>query len=246
MKVPLNFFLSTASTLEGYKVIKQYGVVFGEVCFKHGFLKSLGAGLSNAIDSFKFGSREMTGSAKLIEDARDYAYQKMITEAKNKGANAIIAIDSDNTIGGDIMYISLYGTAVKVVSEADYEKELELEKQRAEQLKMQKARRDQALEERKQQIRDERRKYIEENGLILDGSEDVEIEDLFLSELPDAKTVQDIWNSWLKYGLESSHKQLDSYIMMKLDTEKVSGTPANLDSIKEAIVKVLEKDKAEG
>ena len=98
----------------------------------------------------------------------------------------------------------------------------------------------------KQQIRDERRKYIEENGLVLDGSEDVEIEDLFLSELPDAKTVQDIWNSWLKYGLESSHKQLDSYIMMKLDTEKISGTPANLDSIKEAIVKVLEKDKAEG
>lgn len=33
-------------------------------------------------------------------------------EALDRGANAIIAIDSDNTIGDNTCYLSLYGTAV--------------------------------------------------------------------------------------------------------------------------------------
>ena len=54
----------------------------------------------------------MKGQVGIIEEARKFAYVKMMKEAKDRGANAIIAIDSDNTIGESICYLSLYGTAV--------------------------------------------------------------------------------------------------------------------------------------
>ena len=42
----------------------------------------------------------------------------MMKAALDLGANAIIAIDSDNTIGDSICYLSLYGTAVYVEPKA--------------------------------------------------------------------------------------------------------------------------------
>ncbi len=108
--------LTTAPSLEGYRIIRQCGIVFGETVFKHGAFSTLGA----ALDNIGIGSRELTGSVSLIEEARKFAYCKMIKQAKQRGANAIIAIDSDNTIGNDVMYLSLYGTAVQVIPEAEY------------------------------------------------------------------------------------------------------------------------------
>ena len=124
MKTPKDFILTTASTIEGYKIIEQHGLVFGETVFKHGFLARFGADFSNTVDLIRWGSREMSGSVDLIEQARQFAYDKMIEEAKNRGANAIIAIDSDNTFGNDMMYLSLYGTAVKAVPEAEYKQKM--------------------------------------------------------------------------------------------------------------------------
>ena len=112
-----NILMSTTSTIDGYRTIENCGLVFGETVFKHSFLSSLSAGFNNIIDFFSFQSTEMSGSMELIETARQYAYGKMVDQAIAKGANAIVGIDSDNTIGGDIMYISLYGTAVKVEKE---------------------------------------------------------------------------------------------------------------------------------
>ena len=106
--------MSTTANLEGYRITEQKGLVFGETVFKHSFLSSLGAGISNAIDMLSLRSTEMSGSVGLIEEARKFAFSKMMDDARARGANAIIGIESDNTIGGDIMYLSLYGTAVKV------------------------------------------------------------------------------------------------------------------------------------
>ena len=72
------------------------------------------AGVTSFLDNINIFSHEMQGSTALIERARDYAYEKMKYEAVNRGANAVIAIDTDNTIGGEIMYLCLYGTAVLV------------------------------------------------------------------------------------------------------------------------------------
>ena len=105
--------LSTASSLEGYIITKQLGVVYGETVFKPSIGKALNARIDDFIDSLAvFSSREMTGRVSLIVEARKYAYVKMMNDALSRGANAIISIDTDNTFGGEYWYVSLYGTAV--------------------------------------------------------------------------------------------------------------------------------------
>ncbi len=106
--------LTTANNLEGYHVVKQLGVVFGETVFKPSFEQAMTSAVGDFFRSFSFSAKEMKGSVELIEFARRFAYAKMMKEALDKGANAIIAIETDNTIGSSTMYLSLYGTAVFV------------------------------------------------------------------------------------------------------------------------------------
>lgn len=56
----------------------------------------------------------MSGSMSLLEDARKYAMDKMKYQAQQKGANAIIAIDAESSFDGEIMQITMYGTAVYI------------------------------------------------------------------------------------------------------------------------------------
>ena len=104
--------LSTAGTLEGYRITKQLGVVFGETVFKPSASQQFTSAVGDMFRSLSFSAKEMTGQVSIIEEARKFAYTKMMREAVKLGANAIIAIDSDNTIGDSICYLSLYGTAV--------------------------------------------------------------------------------------------------------------------------------------
>jgi len=235
-----DMLLTTASTLEGYRVVKQCGVVFGEAVFKHGFLKSVGASISDTVDKFRFGSHEMSGSTALIESARDYAYDKMIKQAKDRGANAIVAIDSDNTLGGDIMYLSLYGTAVKVVSEENYEKEKKLEQQKEEEerLRIEKLREEIAQKKKTLETEIEQGKN---NGVSADGA-DVTTEDMFIAQMKNESTLVGIWKIWSIYELGKAHRNLDSYLNMKKDSELQQGRLNNIDQIKGVIENMLLKD----
>lgn len=230
--------LTTASSLEGYRVVQQFGIVFGEVVFKHGFLKSLGASLSDTIDKIRFGSHEMSGSSALIESAREYAYEKMIKQASDRGANAIIAIDTDNTIGGEIMYISLYGTAVKVVPEEDYENEKrkardveEQEKARIEKLK-------EEIIRQKKEMADEIEQK-KQKGIEID---EVSAEDMFLAQMKEEKTLTSIWKIWSIYELGSKYRNIDTYLSMKKDTEIQQGKLNNLEQIKNIVEQMLTKE----
>lgn len=104
--------LTTAGTLEGYHITKQLGVVFGETVFKPSAGQQLTSAVGDMFRSLSFSAKEMSGQVSIIEEARKFAYTKMMRAAVKRGANAIIAIDSDNTIGEIICYLSLYGTAV--------------------------------------------------------------------------------------------------------------------------------------
>ena len=106
--------MTTASSLEGYHVTKQLGVVFGETVFKPSAGQSFASGVGDLFRAFSLSEKEMSGQVRLIESARNFAYRKMMKAALDRGANAIVAIDSDNTISDFVFYISLYGTAVYV------------------------------------------------------------------------------------------------------------------------------------
>ena len=112
-----NIILSTCHSIDGYTATKQFGLVFGEVYFKSGFFKSLGASLSNLADGFIPGDREMSGTAGIMKDAREYAINKMTEEAIQKGANAVIGIDSESSYADNITHITIYGTAVFIEKE---------------------------------------------------------------------------------------------------------------------------------
>lgn len=108
-----DMILTTCPGVDGYYASKQLGIVYGEVVYKIGFLKSISAAVSNINDTyFTFGDKELSGSMQLIETAREYATNKMINDAASRGANAIIGIDSESTMGGDVMHMTIYGTAV--------------------------------------------------------------------------------------------------------------------------------------
>ena len=79
--------LTTCPSVEGYRIKRQCGLVFGEVAFKTGFFKSLGASLDNLVDIVSFGDKELSGTARLLSNARDYAINKLKDEAINRNAS---------------------------------------------------------------------------------------------------------------------------------------------------------------
>lgn len=111
--------LSTCPSIDGYRVVKQLGLVFGECAYKTGLMKSLSATFENMGDILTAGDKELSGTSRLLESAREYAIQKMKKAAGERGANAVIGIDSESSIGGDIMHITIYGTAVALEMSKD-------------------------------------------------------------------------------------------------------------------------------
>lgn len=204
-----SFYMTTANTLEGFAIVEQLGIVFGETVFKHSILDNISAGISNTVDSLRFRATEMSGSMNLIGKARDYAYGKLVEEAKKKGANAVIAIESDNTIGNNIMYISLYGTAVKVVPISEKE-EYERNREKLE-------------AERKQKV-EEAKDRILENLRETTGKEHFSDEELFFANAEECTSLADVWDVWKGYpSLASKYSDVDQYLSLQMDTEKKYG-----------------------
>ncbi len=69
--------------------------------------------LEDALASFA-DDKELSGSSRLLESARNYAIRKMTSDAAARGANAVIGIDSETSFGGASIHIMIYGTAVRI------------------------------------------------------------------------------------------------------------------------------------
>lgn len=109
-----NMLLTTTPYVEGYKVVKHLGLVFGDTIFKPSFTNRVSASLDDFSDIISFGDKELSGSTKLLVDAREYAIKKMKSDAIKKGANAIIGIDSEGVFGSDLCHVTIVGTAVEI------------------------------------------------------------------------------------------------------------------------------------
>lgn len=109
-----NMLLTTAPYVEGYKVVKHLGLVFGDTIFKQSFTKRVSAKIDDFSDIVSFGDKELSGSTRLLADAREYAIKKMKSDAIKKGANAIIGIDLEGAFGTDICHVTITGTAVEI------------------------------------------------------------------------------------------------------------------------------------
>jgi uncharacterized protein YbjQ (UPF0145 family) len=100
---------TTAFSLEGYKITKQQGVVRGIIVRSRSIIGNIGAGIQSL-----FGGN-ITLLTELCEQARKDAFEMMLKQAEEKGANAVIGIRYDATdVMQGITEVLCYGTAVTI------------------------------------------------------------------------------------------------------------------------------------
>ena len=101
--------VTTSISLEGYKVVKQLGVVRGITVRSRSVLGNIAGGFQSL-----FGG-QLSIYVELCENAREEAYQLLIQHAQVAGANAIINMRYDaNEIMQGVTEVLAYGTAVVV------------------------------------------------------------------------------------------------------------------------------------
>ncbi len=101
--------LSTTHTIEGKKIVKQLGLVRGNTIRARHIGKDIMAGLKNVVGG------EICGYTKMMAESREQAIDRMVEEATEKGANAIVGMKfATSMIMQMASEILVYGTAVIV------------------------------------------------------------------------------------------------------------------------------------
>jgi uncharacterized protein YbjQ (UPF0145 family) len=101
--------ITTSTTLEGYRITRQLGLVRGITVRSRSILGNFAGGFLTI-----FGGRN-TIYTELCENAREEALQLMIQHAHEQGANAIITMRYDaNEVMQGLTEVLAYGTAVVV------------------------------------------------------------------------------------------------------------------------------------
>lgn len=101
--------ITTSTSLEGYKVTKQLGLVRGITVRSRSILGNVAGGFMTL-----FGGKSMIYT-QLCETAREEAMQLMIKHGKELGCNAIINMRYDaNEVMSGLTEVLAYGTAVVV------------------------------------------------------------------------------------------------------------------------------------
>jgi len=104
-----NTLITTSTSLEGYRIIRQLGLVRGITVRSRNIFGSFAGSVMTA-----FGGRNAIYT-ELCENTREEALQLMIGHAKALGANAIISMRYDaNDVMTGLTEVLAYGTAVVV------------------------------------------------------------------------------------------------------------------------------------
>ena len=109
--------VSTTHTIPGFRVVENKGIVRGDVVFGPTILQAFKSSLK-AIIGGKIG-----GYTQMCQRARENAFEDMLNQARQLGANAVVGIQydsstfsttNDNDVGTEVF---CYGTAVTIVPE---------------------------------------------------------------------------------------------------------------------------------
>ena len=110
-----DIILSTTPSLEGYIIEEYIDVISEDVVFRVSFGDSIVNNIKNATSGFSIGSVELKGNTAAIESAKKYVRDKLIAKAISIGANAIVGLDFESSVGNtSFARVSINGTAVKV------------------------------------------------------------------------------------------------------------------------------------
>jgi uncharacterized protein YbjQ (UPF0145 family) len=99
--------ITTAFTIDGYKVSKNLGVVRGITVRSRNMFATIGASIQTLIGG------NITLFTELCEKTRSEAFEIMVQHAEEMGANAIIGMRYDaNEVMQGVTEVLAYGTAV--------------------------------------------------------------------------------------------------------------------------------------
>jgi uncharacterized protein YbjQ (UPF0145 family) len=105
----MTMLVVTTNDLPGYRIDEVLGEVFGLTVRSRNAFSQLGAGLKSMLGG------ELKGMTKALYDSRNEVMQRMIEQAQQRGANAVVAMRFDTSEMGDVWTeICAYGTAVRV------------------------------------------------------------------------------------------------------------------------------------
>ncbi|MHC4735543.1 MAG: YbjQ family protein [Planctomycetota bacterium] len=98
--------MSTTETIEGKKIVKQLGLVKGNTIRARHLGRDI---LRNVVGG------EITDYTKMMAESREQALDRMIEDAQNLGANAIVGVKfATSMVMQSASEILAYGTAVVV------------------------------------------------------------------------------------------------------------------------------------
>ncbi|WP_462056786.1 heavy metal-binding domain-containing protein [Vibrio parahaemolyticus] len=101
---------TTIDTIPGKEIAEVRGVVTGNVVQSKHIGRDLMAGLKSIVGG------EIRGYTEMMTEARDIAIQRMVEQANQKGADAIVGIRfTTSSIVDGSSEILAFGTAVKLV-----------------------------------------------------------------------------------------------------------------------------------
>ncbi|MGD9510405.1 MAG: heavy metal-binding domain-containing protein [Geminicoccaceae bacterium] len=103
--------VTTTPDIEGRRIAEYLGIVSGEVILGANVVRDFFASVRDVVGG-RSGSYE-----KVLRNGRDAAVEEMVEEARDRGADAVVAVDLDyEVIGkeGSMLMVSASGTAVKL------------------------------------------------------------------------------------------------------------------------------------
>jgi uncharacterized protein YbjQ (UPF0145 family) len=102
--------LSNLETIPGKHISKHLGLVSGSTVRAKHFGRDFIASMKNIVGG------ELRGYTELLQESRNQALERMIRQAEELGANAIVNIRfSTSSVAQGAAELYVYGTAVKVV-----------------------------------------------------------------------------------------------------------------------------------
>jgi len=105
--------VTTAFTLDGYRIERTLGVVRGVIVRSRSVLGTIGAGLQTIVGG------NITLLTQLCEKTRGDAFDLMLAHAADLGANAVVGARYDATeVMSGVTEVLAYGTAVLVKPQA--------------------------------------------------------------------------------------------------------------------------------
>ena len=101
--------LTNIESVPGKTIVEHFGLVSGSTVRAKHVGKDILAGLKNIIGG------ELTGYTELLQESRQQSTNRMITQAQQLGANAIVNVRyATSSVAQGAAELYVYGTAVRI------------------------------------------------------------------------------------------------------------------------------------